>query len=116
MSGRDVIRKILCILIIAETVACGKRTVTVAPPATPITPAVAKDEVLYADGLAAFHEGTPEGYSRAIEAFRQASQAKPERCDYALNLAQSLLFLAEEQIQNWENSEGGEKEAATVVS
>ena len=107
----------MCSVIIAGlAAACRKHTVPIAPSTVAIAPAVPNDEVLQAEGLAAFHEGTPEGYSRAIDAFRQASKLKPERCDYPLDLAQSLLFLGDEQIQNWEESEPREKEAATLVN
>src|SRR5262249_36941236 len=58
---------------------------------------------------------TPEGYTRAADAFRKASVLKLDRCDYALNLAQSLLFLATEQLLNWEEYEPRQKEARAVL-
>jgi tetratricopeptide (TPR) repeat protein len=90
--------------------ACGRHHVVAAPPITGPTP-----ESLYASGLAAFHEGTPTGYTRAADAFRVAWQSEPNRCEYALNLAQSLLFLATEQILNWEEFEPRQTEAKGVV-
>jgi tetratricopeptide (TPR) repeat protein len=72
-------------------------------------------DLLYDEGLTAFHQGTPESYVRAAETFRRLSTLRPERCDYKLDLAQSLLFLASEQISNWEEFEPTQKEAAAVV-
>jgi len=89
---------------------CGRRHIAAAPPPIGPTP-----ESLYTSGLAAFHEGTPDGYTRAADAFRRAWQSERGRCDYALNLAQSLLFLAAEQILNWEEFEPRQMEAASVV-
>src|ERR1700688_926160 len=83
------------LLMIASS--CGRRTNVAAPIATP-----PEDEVLYRQGLEAVHQGTPEAYARAAEALETASALKPERCEYALNFAQSLLFLAAEQSQNRE--------------
>src|SRR5262249_26751802 len=65
--------------------------------------------------VAAFHEGTPEGYARAADLFRKASRLKGDRCEYALNLAQSLLFLATEQLLNWEDYEPRKMEAASIL-
>ena|SRR5436190_15280901 len=70
---------------------CGKRAVVVAPPAAPVSA-----ESLYTQGLAAFRLGTPEGYLRSIDAFNNALKSRPDRCEYSLGLAQSLLFLAAE--------------------
>src|SRR5262249_28621071 len=81
-------------------------------PATVVTP---PPDVLYKSGLAAFHEGTPEGYTRAADAFRRAWQQTPSKCEYALNLAQSLLFLATEQMLNWEEFEPRQKEGSILV-
>jgi tetratricopeptide (TPR) repeat protein len=73
------------------------------------------DESLFQQGLAAFREATPEGYTRAIAAFRSAVNLEPSRCDYSMHLAQSLLFLAQEQQSNWEEFLPRVSEAKTVV-
>jgi len=65
--------------------------------------AVPEDQSFYMQGLDAFRKATPEGYERATAAFRRAASLNPSRCEYALSLAESLLFLAEEQRLNWEN-------------
>jgi tetratricopeptide (TPR) repeat protein len=48
-------------------------------------------------GIQAFRESTPEGYARAIQHFRAATQLDPSDCQYALRLAEANLFLALEQ-------------------
>lgn len=73
-------------------------------------------ETLYRDGLRAFHLGTPEGYRRAAVAFRQAAAIETRNCDYALNLAQALLFLSHEQRLNWEDYGAARREALAVSS
>ena len=70
---------------------------------------------LYATGLRALHEGTPDGYLRAATAFRGAADISPENCSYSLNLAQALLLLAEEQRLNWEEFESTRSEAIARV-
>ena len=99
---------IFIILLISS--GCGRRT-NVALPST----AAPQPESLYTQGLADFHQGTPEGYMKAAAALRTAWRLKPDRCDYALNLAQSLLFLSTEQILNWEEYEPRQSEALAVV-
>jgi tetratricopeptide (TPR) repeat protein len=83
--------------------------VVVAPPSPP------SPESLFTQGLADFHKGTPEAYARATDEFRTASKLKPENCEFALNLAQSLLFQSAEQVLNWEEFETSKNEATTVV-
>src|SRR6266699_5310818 len=105
--------RLFCVTVIEIAVlasACGRRTAALAPSAS-----LREDETQYKQGLAAFHEGTPEGYARAADAFRKASALKPRRCDYALNLAQSLLFLSAEQLLNWEEYGPHQTEAIAVV-
>jgi len=58
-------------------------------------------ELFYRQGLEAFSRATP-AYREAIGAFRRASSLIPSRCEYRLHLAESLLFLAQEQQLNWE--------------
>ncbi len=99
-----------CVLILFLAGACGRR-VAVRNPQVPAHP----EEALYKQGLDLFHQGTPEGYARAADAFRKASALKPDRCEYALNLAQSLLFLAAEQALNWEESQPRQTEAAAIA-
>jgi len=105
MNGRSFVAMLAASLFIGG---CGRR-VAVAPPPVP-TP-----ESFYTEGLSAFHEGTPESYTRAIDAFRRASKMQPARCEYLLNLAQSLLFLATEQLLNWEDYEPSQNEAKAIV-
>jgi tetratricopeptide (TPR) repeat protein len=88
---------------------CGRKAVAVAPP-----PTISADE-LYRRGLEAFAQATPEGYLRASNAFRQAYLMAPARCEFPLHLAQSLLFLAEEQLLNREDYGSGLNEAREVV-
>jgi tetratricopeptide (TPR) repeat protein len=105
------VRTRLTILIIfLITSGCGRRT-----SAALLTTAVPEPESLYSQGLADFHQGTPESYMKAAAAFRSAWRLKPDRCDYALNLAQSLLFLSTEQIVNLEEYEPRQSEALAVV-
>jgi tetratricopeptide (TPR) repeat protein len=108
MTARILIATILATALLM--VGCGRRTVVSVPLAT--TPTA---ESLNTEGVSAFHEGTPEGYTRAVDAFRRASKLKGDRCEYALNLAQSLLFLATEQLLNWEEYEPRQTEAAGIV-
>ena len=75
----------------------------------PVGPQV--QDSLYASGLRALHEGTPNGYRRAATAFRGAADIRPENCSYSLNLAQALLLLAQEQRLNWEEFEPTRSEA-----
>ena len=74
-----------------------------------------QDELFYREGLAAFREATPEGLAHAADAFRKASSLKPQQCEYSLNLAQSLLFLAIEQRSNREEFEPAQSEAVRVM-
>ena len=91
---------------------CGRRANVAAPV---LAPRQAEDEVSYRQGLEAFHQGTPEAYTRAAEAFRKASVLKPGKCEYALNLAQSLLFLSTEQAMNREPFQPGHDEAVAIT-
>jgi tetratricopeptide (TPR) repeat protein len=110
-----VTRRIVLIgILVILTQSCGRRT-NVAAPAAPPAPSEAEDEALYRRGLEAFHQGTPEAYTRAAEAFRKASVLKPEKCEYALNLAQSLLFLSAEQAMNREPFEPRKAEAVAIT-
>jgi tetratricopeptide (TPR) repeat protein len=98
------------LLILAQS--CGRRTKVAAPVVAPPEP---EDEVLYRQGSEAFHQGTPEAYTRAVEAFRQASALKPGKCEYKLNLAQSLLFLSTEQAMNREPFQPHHDEAVAIT-
>src|SRR2546423_1752790 len=56
---------------------CGRRAPVFPPPPASIpSPGPASDEVLFKQGLAAFHQGTPESYTRAADAFRAALRFK----------------------------------------
>lgn len=88
---------------------CGRKIPLAAGPTIP------QDELLYRQGLSAFHEGTPEGYARAVDAFRRAAAIRPQRCEYPLNLSQALLFLAAEQRSNWEEFEPRQSEAISLL-
>src|SRR5262245_21289584 len=108
MTGK--ISFILVFALCASSTACRRKTVlNVSVPGPPLY------EVLYNEGLSAFHLGTPEGYTRAADAFRRASALKPDRCEYALNLVQSLLFLSTEQQLNWEEYEPRRTEVSAVL-
>jgi hypothetical protein len=76
---------------------------------------IVSHETLYRQGLAAFHEGTPNGYARAIEAFRNASALRPRQCEYSLNMAQALFFLVSEKRNNWEEFRPNQVEAAALI-
>jgi hypothetical protein len=65
-------------------------------------------------GRRAFREATPEGYQRAADAFRKAASLRPERCEYSLHLAESLLFLALEQKLNQEDTAPAGQEAGRI--
>jgi len=91
---------------------CGRRANVAAPVFAPPEP---EDEVSYRQGLEAFHQGTPEAYTRSAEAFRKASALKPGKCEYALNLAQSLLFLSAEQAMNREPFQPRHDEALAMT-
>src|SRR5262245_6919355 len=104
LMKRAVLSLIACLVLLG----CRHKAVVVAPPA------ISADD-LYRRGLEAFAEATPEGYLRASNAFRQASLLAPARCEFSLNLAQSLLFLAEEQLLNREEFEPAHREAVEVV-
>jgi tetratricopeptide (TPR) repeat protein len=114
-----VTRRIVLIgILLILTQSCGRRT-NVAAPAAPAVPppaaSEAEDKTLYRQGLEAFHQGTPEAYTRAAESFRKAAALKPETCEYALNLAQSLLFLSAEQAMNREPFEPRKAEAVAIT-
>jgi tetratricopeptide (TPR) repeat protein len=98
------------LLMLAQS--CGRRANVAAPVSAPPEP---EDEVLYRQGLEAFHQGTPEAYTHAAEAFRKASALKPAKCEYALNLAQSLLFLSTEQSMNREPFQPRHDEAVAIT-
>jgi tetratricopeptide (TPR) repeat protein len=86
--------------------ACGPHKIALLPPSP---------EGLYSQGLKDFHLGTPEGYAKAADLFRKARRLKPAACDYSLNLAQSLLFLATEHLMNSEESEPQRMEARSLL-
>jgi len=67
----------------------------------------------FLEGLAAFHEFTPEGYARAIPLFRRASELDAANCTYQLHAAQASLFLAYEQELNFEDFPAALSEGAT---
>jgi tetratricopeptide (TPR) repeat protein len=90
---------------------CASKTAVVHQPA-----AVPEYEVLFAEGQAAFREATPEGYQRAAGAFRRAASLRPDRCEYSLHLAESLLFLALEQKLNQEDTTAAGQEAGQIVA
>src|SRR6476659_2355544 len=73
------------------------------------------DQVAYDEGVVAFREGTPEGYQRAVEAFTRAATLQPANCEYSLQLAQALTFLAHEQKYNWEEFEPRLSKAITIL-
>src|SRR6476659_1663322 len=73
------------------------------------------DQVAYDEGVVAFREGTPEGYQRAVDAFTRAATLQPANCDYGLQLAQALTFLAHEQKYNWEEFEPRLSRAITIL-
>src|ERR1700679_2728845 len=79
-------------------------------------PAVPAYDALFAEGQAAFREATPEGYQRATDAFRKAASLRPERCEYSLHLAASLLFLALEQKLTEEDTAPAGQEAGQVIA
>ena len=91
------IRGIVLVLLLAG---CTRRETSkfVAPP-----PPIPEHRAEYEQGLRAFREFTPNGYVRAIAHFRKALDLKPADCDYAVQLAQSNLFLAQEQRANYED-------------
>src|SRR5215471_136247 len=91
---------------------CGRRANVAAPVVAPSEP---EDEVSNRQGFEAFHQGTPEAYTRAAEDFRKASALKPGKCEYALNLAQSLLFLSAEQTMNREPFQPRHDEAVAIA-
>jgi len=99
-------RRAAALLTTFIVVACGHKVPVDRPP---------DPEAFNHEGLIAFHLGTPESYTRAAEAFRRALSLKPESCDYALNLAQALWFLASEQQLNFEEYLPSQKQAAAIV-
>jgi tetratricopeptide (TPR) repeat protein len=93
-------------------VGCGHKMspkVTV-PPAGPPEHAIA-----FETGVKAFREGTPEGYTRAVDSFRKATRLSPRNCDYVLHLSEALFFLAQQQKLNWEDYAPQASEADTIV-
>jgi tetratricopeptide (TPR) repeat protein len=103
-------RRQLLLIISAILFITGCRKKVVVSPPPPPSP-----ELFFTQGLSDFHKGTPEAYTRAADEFRSASKLKPENCEFALNLAQSLLFLSAEQVLNWEAFEPTKNDAAAVV-
>ncbi len=73
-------------------------------------------ESLFRDGVRAFHQGTPEGYRRAADAFRSAAAIEPDNCAYTLHLAQALVFLSDEHRSNWEAYESDRSEAMRAAN
>ena len=74
-----------------------------------------ESDLFYQQGLEAFRRATPDGYRDAINAFRRASSFVPSRCEYKLHLAESLLFLAQEQQMNWEEYVPTVSEVTAVI-
>jgi tetratricopeptide (TPR) repeat protein len=105
-------RIVLIGVLLMSVQSCGRRAKVAAPVLAPPEP---EDEGWYRQGLEAFHQGTPVAYTRAAEAFRKASTLKPEKCEYALNLAQSLLFLSAEQAMNREPFQPRHDEAVAIT-
>src|SRR5947208_604793 len=114
----SVITKVFCVFILGLviiTAGCGRRKTAVSPPIVPTPAAASQPETLFKQGLSAFHLGTPDGYTRAADSFRKAWAQNPDSCEYPLSLAQSLLFLATEQLLNWDEFEPRQAEARSVV-
>lgn len=84
--------------------------------AVPAVTGPPEHEVAYRSGVEAFREATPEGYTRAVAAFRRALRLNPSRCEYALQLSQALFFLAQQQKLNWEEYGDQVAEANTIVT
>jgi tetratricopeptide (TPR) repeat protein len=94
--------------------ACHKVPPRVTPPSpAPVGPS--DDERAYQEGLVAFRLATPEGYHRAVMAFRKASELRKDRCEYTMHLAEALYFLAQQQKLNWEDFSDTVGEANAVV-
>ena len=81
------------------TPGCVRQTVKFSAPPPPLS----EDRVEYEQGLRAFREFTPEAYLRAIGHFRKALELAPGTCEYAVQLSQTSLFLAQEQRSNYED-------------
>src|SRR5262245_41512403 len=90
----------IVLLISLLTASCAQANLvkfTARPPAAP------QHRLEYEQGLIAFQEFTPQGYTRALEHFRKAFELSPDTCEYALQIAQTNLFLAQEQRSNYED-------------
>jgi tetratricopeptide (TPR) repeat protein len=92
---------------------CGHRVQVQSPPPVPEKPP--EHAVLYREGLAAFRLATPEGYQRAADAFRKASALNASSCEYAVRLAEALVFLAREEKLNSDEFEPQLSEAGAVL-
>src|SRR5215471_15895364 len=114
MNGDRMKKAAVVLMIILGLATCHK----VPPRVTPTLPAPAApsdDERAYQEGLAAFRLATPEGYQRAVIAFRKASELRKDRCEYTMHLAEALYFLAQQQKLNWEDFSDAVGEANAVV-
>jgi tetratricopeptide (TPR) repeat protein len=101
-------------LVLLLTAGCGHGfRKSVALPPVPAGPS--EDESAYEEGLRAFRLATPEGYQRATNLFRRASELNKARCDYVLHLAEALYFLAQQQKANWEDFAASVGEANAIV-
>ncbi len=102
------------LLVVLLASGCGPKTQTrIAPFPVHIGPP--EDDVAYREGMKAFREGTPEGYERAVAAFRKADKRRPSTCEYEMHLAESLFFLVLQQKNNWEDFQPHTGEADAIL-
>jgi tetratricopeptide (TPR) repeat protein len=105
MREKEHLLRVLMMLVPLATSACAVRHKATIP----------LYEHWYEEGIAAFRLSTPEGYQRAADFFRKASDAAPAKCEYGLHRAEALLFLAREQQFNWEQEYMVSRQAATEI-
>ncbi len=93
---------LIAIVVSVLAAGCGRK---IQAPVRAASTGIPEDDRLYREGLAAFHEATPEGYARAAGLFRRAAEINPRRCEYSLHHLESRLFLALEQKWNSEDND-----------
>ena len=93
---------LIAIVVSVLAAGCGQK---IQAPVRAASTGIPEDDRLYREGLAAFHEATPEGYARAAGLFRRAAEINPRRCEYSLHHLESRLFLALEQKWNSEDND-----------
>lgn len=110
------VNKPIWLLVLALLIGgCGPRAKATLAVPPPIPSGPPEHDLAYMEGLKAFREGTPSGYTRAVASFRIADALRPRTCEHVMHLAESLFFLAQYQKNNWDSFQSQVSEANTIL-